>query len=105
MSTGSFWNGGLNKSLKAATVVQLPGKGSQTRQLGDLFYGPMCFCTLCVCEDTIVSEYPPLFLWFGSPSIMRMHRGLDLGCQRAAVVLQRPVQSLTQTLWPEEGSL
>lgn len=37
---GSIRDGGLREPLQGATVVLLPGKGSQARQLGDLCYGP-----------------------------------------------------------------
>jgi len=53
---GRIWGGGLNESLQAATVVSLPGKGSQARQSGDLCYGPTVFAHP-VCRDIIVSAY------------------------------------------------
>lgn len=37
---GSIRDGGLREPLQGATVVLLPGKGSQARQRGDLCYGP-----------------------------------------------------------------
>lgn len=51
---GSTRDGDLSWSLQAATVVSLPGKGSQARWLGDFCYGPTIFAH-SVCRDTVVS--------------------------------------------------